>query len=142
MDKHKDTIKRDKVNYGDISKLSKGYEIDERYTVEEKLGVGGFGTVYKVWDKDTETYKALKLIHTEFYDDKQVLAELRHEAKLLMSVLSKNVVRLWDIHLKGDIKYLDMEYIDGGDLVDLKLYYPNRKVPEERVIEIAKGIIS
>ncbi len=142
MDEHKDTIVKSSYSYRDTTNLPQGYVIDDRYRIEEKLGVGGFGTVYKAWDTNIECYKALKVIHTEFYDDKQVIEELRHEAKLLMSVLSPHVVRMWDIHLSGNIKYLDMEYIGGGDLVDLKLSYPDRRVPEDKMLTIAQGIIS
>jgi len=61
-------------------------------------------------------------------------------SNLLIELNSQYVVRIYDIHLKGEIKFIDMEYIDGGDLVDLLLSYPDRKVPEEKVIELAEQI--
>jgi len=127
--------------YGfDLSRLPKGAEIEERYIIEEKLGRGGFGTVYKAWDKNVERFKALKVIDNIFYDDKRVIADLKHESLLLMELNSRYVVRIWDIHLKGEIKFIDMEYLEGGDLEDLLLSYPDRKVPEKSVIKLMKQI--
>ncbi len=122
------------------SELPKGFEIEGRYRIEQKLGKGGFGTVYKAWDSNVDEYKALKVIDNIFYDDKRVITSLKKETKLLLKLNSKHVVRIFDVHLQGDVKFIDMEYIDGGDLVDLMLSYEDEKVPEERVIEIAKQI--
>ena len=57
-----------------------------------------------------------------------------------MELNSKYVVRIWDIHLKGEIKFIDMEYIEGGDLEDLLLSFPDRKIPEEKVIKLIEQI--
>ncbi|MDP8321813.1 MAG: serine/threonine-protein kinase [Candidatus Stygibacter australis] len=114
-----------------------GIKIDGRYEVKEKLGSGDFGTVYKVWDSDADCFKALKLIHFEYYDDEKVIADLKKGTKTLMKIFSDHVVRVWDIHLRGDLKYINMEYLDGEDLVDFKLNFPDNKVPERLVEKIA-----
>ena len=127
--------------YGlDYDNLPSGTLIDGKYRIEEKLGKGGFGTVYKVWYEHLSKWRAIKIISREFYDDKEVIHELKSEADKHDSVNHPNVVRFYDVHLDGEIKYFDMEYIDGGDLVDLKLSYPGKRVPEERVREIALQI--
>ena len=131
----------DTGQYGqNVSELPKDYVLEGRYRIEKKLGKGGFGTVYKAWDNNVDDYKALKVIDNIFYDDKRVIASLKKETKLLMQINSKYVVRIWDVHLSGEVKFIDMEYIDGGDLVDLMLSCPEEKVSEEKVIELAKQI--
>jgi serine/threonine protein kinase len=133
--------------YGlDYDNLPSGTLIDGKYRIEEKLGKGGFGTVYKAWYDNMDEWRALKIISREHYDDKEIIRDLRTEAKKLNIVNHSNVVRFYDVHLDGEIKYFDMEYIDGGDLVDLKLSYPDKRVPEERVrelaLQIAEGMIA
>ena len=115
-----------------------GTIIDGKYKIEEKLGKGGFGTVYKAWYENLDEYRAIKVISTEYYDDKEVIADLKSEAKKLNRINDIHVVRFYDVHLDGDFKYIDMEYVDGGDLVDLKLSYPDKKVPEDKVLDIAR----
>jgi len=144
-DKQKDvvdgTIIGNSGNYGEsISELPAEFIIDNRYKIEQRLGSGGFGTVYKAWDQDIGCWKALKIIHSEYYDGKEVIHDLTREAKLLMEIHAENIVRLWDIHLQGNLKYIDMEYVDDGDLLDLKLRYENKKVPEQKVVELARQI--
>ena len=76
--------------------------LENRYRIEKKLGRGGFGVVYKAWDEEIKCWKAIKIIHSEFYDEKEVIHRLRIEAKLLMDIQAENIVKLWDIHLKGN----------------------------------------
>ncbi|MCD4818902.1 MAG: SUMF1/EgtB/PvdO family nonheme iron enzyme [Candidatus Cloacimonetes bacterium] len=128
-------------NYGsDVSDLPQSFNLENRYRIEQKLGRGGFGTVYKAWDNNIDKVKALKVLDNIFYDDKRVIADLKHEALLLLELNSRYVVRIWDIHLKGDIKFIDMEYIEGGDLEDLLLSFPEKKVPEKKVMELIEQI--
>ena len=138
-----DSAKTQLTNSGDygiknFENIPSGTIINGKYKIEEKLGKGGFGTVYKAWYENLDEYRAIKVISTEYYDDKEVITDLKSEAKKLNKVKDEHVVYFYDVHLDGDFKYIDMEYVDGGDLVDLKLSYPYKKVPEDKVLDIAK----
>ncbi len=133
--------------YGlDIRDLPQGTKLeDERYTILEKLGEGGFGVVYKASDSNYEgDLKALKVIYSENYSDRLVMHKLKSEARNMIKINHPNVVRLYDIHFQGEMKFLDMEYVDGGDLVGLMLKCPDYKIAEDKVwdlaIQIAKGM--
>jgi len=123
-----------------IDNLPEKFSLENRYFFFEKIGKGGFATVYKVWDSDADRYKALKFIHREYYDNKNMIRDLKKETDNLMNIQSKHVVRIWDIHLQGELKYLDLEYIDGGDLADLMLSFLDKRMPERRVFKIAEQI--
>ena len=68
---------------------------NNRYTILEKLGAGGFGVVYKASDSfyDGEL-KALKIIYSENYSDRLVMYKLKLEAKNMIKINHPNVVRL------------------------------------------------
>jgi formylglycine-generating enzyme required for sulfatase activity len=55
-----------------------------------------------------------------------------------------NIVRVFDFHNTGSIKYIDMEYVPGKTLTQLKLECPNKQMPEAQVkeyaIKIAQGM--
>lgn len=124
----------------DYQNLPKGYIIDQRYEIKKRLGSGGFGAVYMAYDLQLKINKALKIISSEFSKDKEAMFDLEKEARVLINLNHPNIVRIYDIHLTGETKYLDMEYVEGGDLVDLKLQYDDKKVPEEMVLNIASQI--
>jgi formylglycine-generating enzyme len=128
--------------YGlDVKSLSPGTILEERFEIVERLGSGSFAAVYKAKDRHlNERLKALKIIFAEHYDDQLLMQKLQEEAETMMIFNHPNILRLFDIHLTGSIRFLDLEYIDQGDLTDLIIKYPEQKVPEAKVLEIAGQI--
>ena len=129
----------DRVSYGSVNleSLPEGFVIDDRYEIIRKLGQGGFGAVYLVHDQQMDIEKALKILPEAFTHDEEAMADLLGEAKTMVSLNHPNIVRVYDLHSKGDIKYIDMEYIDGKTLTGLKLEYPDKRMPEKKVRELA-----
>ncbi len=137
------TLVSESGSYGlNVKNLLVGTTLENgRYTILEKLGAGGFGVVYKASDANYDgELKALKVIYSENYSDRLVMHKLKTEAKNMIKINHPNVVRLYDVHFDGEIKFLDMEFVDGGDLVDLMLNCPENKVSENKVWELAKQI--
>ena len=123
-----------------LEALPEGYEIDGRYEVEEKLGQGGFGAVYRVHDRQMGVKKALKVIPESVASDREAMADLQAEARTMVSLNNENIVRVYDIHNSGSIKYLDMEYVEGKSLSELKIEHKGKRLPEEKVKELALKI--
>ena len=63
--------------------------------------------------------------------------DLQKEAQTMISLNHPNIVRVYDFHKSGKIKYIDMEYIDGKTLTDIKLEHPYKQIPEAKVKELA-----
>jgi len=132
-------IRGDKPVYGVVNfeSLPAGHLIDERYEVKVKLGQGGFGAVYLAYDQVMGIDKALKIIPEAVSSDKEAMFDLQKEARTMIALNHPNIVRVYDFHNSGSIKYIDMEYVDGKTLSEIKLEYPDKCVPEKRVKELA-----
>ncbi len=128
----------------DLERLPEGHIIDERYEIVRKLGQGSFGAVYLAYDRHMEIEKALKVIPEAVSNDKEAMLSLKKEASIMVKLNHKNIVRVYDFHDSGTIKYIDMEYVDGTSLADLKLEKPGKKFPEAEVkqyaLQIAEGL--
>ncbi|MEA3499585.1 MAG: serine/threonine-protein kinase, partial [Candidatus Marinimicrobia bacterium] len=142
MPNQNQTIKKSSQIYGKINleDLPKGHKIDNRYTIKEKIGQGGFGAVYCAYDEDMNIDKALKIIPEAIVNDKESMMDLQREAQTMIALNHKNIVRVYDLHKNGKIKYIDMEFIDGKTLTEIKLDYKDKKVPEDIVKKYAKQI--
>ncbi len=85
------------------------------WELEELLGVGGFGEVWRARNPHLTDPVALK-----FCLDPKAAQWLRHEAALLGRVMSQGrhpgIVPLLDTYLNGDPPCLKYEYVAGGDL--------------------------
>jgi serine/threonine protein kinase/formylglycine-generating enzyme required for sulfatase activity len=133
-------------SYGvlNLEDLPAGHVIDDRYEIKEKVGQGGFGAVYRVFDRTMEIDKALKVIPQAVVSDAEALYDLQQEAKTMIALNHPNIVRVFDFHNTGSIKYIDMEYVPGKTLTQLKLECPNKQMPEAQVkeyaIKIAQGM--
>ncbi len=88
------------------------------WELEELLGVGGFGEVWRARNPHLTEPVALK-----FCLDARAAQWLRHEAALLGRVMSQGkhpgIVPLLDTYLNGDPPCLKYEYVAGGDLSGL-----------------------
>ncbi|HWG43562.1 MAG TPA: serine/threonine-protein kinase, partial [Gemmataceae bacterium] len=88
------------------------------WELEELLGIGGFGEVWRARNPHLNDPVALK-----FCLDPQAAQWLRHEAALLGRVMSQGrhpgIVPLLDTYLNGDPPCLKYEYVAGGDLSGL-----------------------
>src|SRR6056297_844852 len=140
---HSKTIKRSgQPSYGtlNLQDLKKGFVIDNRYEVKEKLGQGGFGAVYRAHDKRMDSEKALKVLPEAIVNDIEAMSDLRTEAKTMIALNHKHIIRVYDLHDEGKIQYIDIEYINGKTLTEIKLEHSNKQVPEEKVREYALQI--
>ena len=129
-------------NYGvvNLEQLPIGHIIEDRYEVKSKIGQGGFGAVYRVFDKNMNIDKALKIIPEAVSSDKEAMFDLQNEAQTMIALNSKNIVRVYDFHKTGKIKFIDMEFVDGKTLTEIKLEHKNKQVAEGLVQKLALQI--
>lgn len=118
--------------------LVHGALVAGRYRIEEPLGKGGMGEVYRAFDTKVEQRVALKFLPREVSTDAQWMARVRQEVRLARSVAHPNVCRVYDI---GDSEwgpFLSMEYVDGEDLASLLRRVG--RLAGEKAVDIARQI--
>ncbi|WP_397568829.1 serine/threonine protein kinase [Schlesneria sp. T3-172] len=107
-----------------------------QYALEEKLGSGGMGTVYKARHALLRRPTAVKLLSLEQMSESAV-ARFEREVQLTSSLSHPNTVSIFDYGRTPDgIFYYVMEYLDGMNLDDLvRRFGP---VPEARLVYLLK----
>ena len=93
-----------------------GGEGGGRYRLDEAIGEGGSGRVYRAHDLLLDMPVAVKLLHPVLYHDARALSELQSEARICMSLAHPHIVRLYNLEKRGGHYFLVMEYIDGPSL--------------------------
>jgi serine/threonine protein kinase len=82
--------------------LAWGTAFAGRYEIIEELGHGGMGKVYKVFDKETNSKVALKLIKPEVAADKNTIERFRNELKIARDISHKHICRMYDLGREAD----------------------------------------
>jgi eukaryotic-like serine/threonine-protein kinase len=90
--------------------------VDGRYAMEQELGRGGMGVVYRARDLGLDREVALKLVPPSREPAPHRVSRLRKEAAALARVRNEHVVSVYAFGSHGDSFFFAMEYIRGIDL--------------------------
>ena len=117
-----------------ISKGSIVYDEEKNeYIVEERIGGGGFSSVFRIKNIENGEYYALKTFKSDFAD-KTELASFKNEISKAMQVESTNTVKYLffnDGETYSELPpYIIMEYCNGGTLEE---YIENIKITEKNI---------
>ena len=109
--------------------------IADRFELQDLLGRGGMGEVYRARDTQTGEAVAVKALNPEILArDPSLLERFIREGEALRQLNHPNIVRMIAAVEEDGRHYLVMEYIRGGSLQDL--LSANGHLPNERVIQI------
>ena len=87
-----------------------GRTLNHRYIVEDKIGEGGFGAVFRGKQIATGREVALKILHPHNVSDETIVARFRREAEACSKLRDPHTVTTYDFDETPDgILYLAME---------------------------------
>ena len=118
--------------------LRKGEIFADRYEVEDLLGRGGMGAVYRVRDFALGEVIALKVLAFGPDPSPTAVLRFRQEVRLARRVTHPNVARVYDIGEHQGTIYLTMELIDGGSLRDV--LRAERRLTPARTARVARAL--
>ncbi len=116
-----------------------GQIFDQRYRIEQVVGLGGMAVVFKATDTVYGRTVAVKMLREDMAKDPTNVKRFENESKAVVLLEHENIVKIYDVNVEGQLKYFVMEYLDGITLKD----YMRRKgtLDKMEVISCAEQIL-
>ena len=86
------------------------------FQIEQRLGAGGMGEVYRARDTRLDRTVAVKVLAPELATDPAFCARFEREAKAISALTHPHICRLYDIGRADKTEYLVLELLDGETL--------------------------
>ena len=100
-----------------------GAVLDGRYKIECIIGIGGMAVVFKAHDMLMKRSVAIKMLKNEIAHDEESVKRFINESKAVAMMSHPNIVSIYDVSVRENVKYIVMEYVEGITLKN----YMNRK---------------
>jgi len=86
------------------------------YRIEDQLGAGGMGVVYRATDSKLGRNVAIKILSPKTLADEAARSRFRQEARALSSLNHPNICTIYEANQEGEQAFLAMEYVEGRPL--------------------------
>ncbi len=123
-----------------------GDTLNGRFVLEECVGFGGMGTVYKALDlrkleaSDRHPYIAIKVLNVQFQGHPKSLIALQREARKAQTLAHPNIVAVYDFDRDGSMVYITMEYLQGKSLSQMLRAPDFHVLPFDEAMKIVSGM--
>jgi serine/threonine-protein kinase len=140
MGEKKPTVVRDESGQVDFEQSDlTGVTLSGRYRVEEKLGEGAMGAVFRAEHELMKKTVAIKVLRPDMNEESEIVARFRREAQAAAHIDHPNICAATDFGQMPDgTFFLVIEYLEGQTLEDA--LDRNGRLPAERVLHIASQI--
>ena len=107
------------------------------YQIQEMLGAGGMGEVYRARDTKLERDVAIKVLPRVFLTHPDRLARFEREARVLASLNHPHIAAIYGVEEDGDLRALVLELVPGDTLADRLQHEP---LPIDEALTLARQI--
>ena len=109
------------------------------YEVLSELGSGAMGVVYLAQDVRLGRKIALKLLPSQFTNDKDRLRRFQQEARAASALNHPNILTVYEVEQRDRLHYIATEFVDG---VTLRQHMQARQMSLDEVLDIAVQVAS
>jgi serine/threonine protein kinase len=102
-----------------IVQAGSGELLDGRWKLEERIGKGAMGNVFKGRDVAQQRAVAVKILAPDHCRKPKALARFEREAALLTNLSHENIVKVYGNGRRGALPYIVMELLRGKTLFEL-----------------------
>jgi len=106
----------------------------KNYQIEELLGEGGMGVVYRARDLNLERMVAIKMLHPEMLHQPDLLKRFRNEAHVTARLSHPNIATLYNFFSEENLHCLVMEFVNGKTLE--QVLETHKQLPEQECVKI------
>ena len=107
----------ERLDSGAIERIAPGVVLEGRYLLEERLGSGSFGVVFRARDQQRGQPVAIKVLKSALGDSREALERLRRESRAAAGLRHPNAVVVHELRVTRDsVAFLVMEYLEGRGL--------------------------
>jgi serine/threonine-protein kinase len=97
-----------------------GRTLDDKYRVEEPVGAGGMGAVYRARHLSMDRPVAIKFLHQRFVEDEAARNRFQTEARAAVKLCHPNAVSVTDYGQTSEgVIYIVMELLEGRTLREI-----------------------
>ncbi len=110
----------------ELGRALEGQQLDH-VLLEQFVGGGGMGAVFRAWDTDLHRVVAVKVLSTMQAGDEESQRRFQTEARSAARLDHPNIARVHYVGEDRGIRYIVFEYIDGANVRDI--VYANGPLP-------------
>jgi serine/threonine-protein kinase len=141
------TLRMDATNAGvtapqnAYADLIAGHLFANRYKIEQIIGRGGMGVVYKATDTQLDETVAIKTLPGDVMSrSPEDLERFKREIRLARKITHRNVLRTYDYGEAEGVYFISMEFVRGYTLAELLDEAPQRQMPARASVGLTRQI--
>ena len=117
-----------------------GQVFDGRYKILRIIGIGGMAVVFEAIDFATRRTVAVKMLKDDIAGDAQSVKRFINESKAVSMLNHPNIVKIFDVSVRENLKYIVMERVEG---ITLKNYITQKgALPLKEILNISEQILN